>query len=444
NGSVEIKKTVNAPLTLDLLRNEPELVGHEIRNLLSSAGIKERRCVVGVPAAWVLTLHTALPDLADEDVQSFLELEAERGFPNSPDQLQVARSIVNTGSARYATQLAVLGDQVERFEAILAAAQLRPVQIVPAIAALPGAIADTGLGCLTAVVNEAGVTLLISAGGGIVGLRTLDHVIEAEGSERRLLTDAIARELRITLSQYPEDIRGSLRELRVVGAGDLAGQLADELGPRVKPLNLTARRLTTSNGAEHGLQVIGEPMLSGALSLAAQSLSATGDALNFLPPKPTLWQQISRKYSGKRLAYSGATAGAVAVVLVAMFLFQQFQLAGLRSEWRAMEKQVTELEELQADIRQFRPWNDANATSLGILRNITEAFPEEGSLTAKSVEIRQQSTVSVSGVTRDNAILLRTLDQLRATEGIAEVKVDTIRGTSPMQYTFNFQWRGNR
>lgn len=443
NGSVEIRKKAGAPLTLDLLRNEPELVGHEIRSLLDAAGIRERRCVVGIPASWILTLHTPLPELAEDDVASFLELEAERGFPNPPEQLQMARSEVNTGRARYVTQLAVLADQLRRFEAVLAAAQLRPVQIAPAIAALPGAIAAEGSGCLTAMVDDAGVTLLVSTGGGIVSLRTLDNVVESEGSERRLLIDVIARELRITLAQLPEDLRNGLQELRVIG-GDLAAQLGAELEPRVRPLDLSVRRLTTSNGVEHGLKIVGEPTLSGALSLAAQSLSATGNALNFLPPKPTFWQQVSRRYSGRRLAYSGATAGAVAVAVLALFAFQQLRLSGLRAEWAEMEARVTELDELQADIRRFRPWNDPNATSLGILKHITEAFPEEGTLTARTVEIRQQSAVSVSGVSRDHAVLLRTLDQLRAAEGIADVKVDTIRGTSPMQYTFNFQWRGSR
>ena len=39
NGSVEVKKALSTPLTLDLMRNETELVGREIRNLLDAAGV---------------------------------------------------------------------------------------------------------------------------------------------------------------------------------------------------------------------------------------------------------------------------------------------------------------------------------------------------------------------------------------------------------------------
>jgi len=442
NGSVEVKKTASVPLTLDLMRNEPELVGREIRNLLDAAGIRERRCVVGVPPEWVLSLHTPLPDLPEEDLQSFIELEGERGFPNSLDQLQLAISRHRTATAAYATQLAVTRDQVVRFEAVLAAAQLRPVRLSLGIAALPGALGQESQGVLTATVGESGVVLLLAGGGGIVALRTLDNVFEAEGSERRVLADVIFRELRITLSQLPDDLRGLLKELRVVGSGPVADHLARELESRARSLGLVVSRLTTSNGVEHGLKVIGQAPPGGALSLAAQFLGNPAGALNFLPPKPTLWQQVSQRYSGRRLAYTGATAGVVAAIVLGLFLYQSLRLAGLNQDWQAMEAKVTELEDLQARIRTFRPWHEPNITSLSILQRVTEAFPEEGSVTAKSVEIRNQSAVNISGVTRDSAALLATLDQLRKSAEIAEVKVDTIRGKTPMQFTFNFQWEG--
>ncbi len=442
NGSVEIRKTVNVPLTLDLMRNEPELVGREIRNLLDTAGIRERRCVVGVPPEWILSLHTPLPELPEEDLQSLIELEGERGFPSSLDQLQLAVSRHRTPTAAYATQLAVTRDQVARFEAVLSAAQLRPVRLSLGIAALPGAVAPEPQGNLTLTVSESGVVVLISAGGGIVALRALDNVFEAEGSERRILADVVFRELRITLAQLPADLRSLLRELRVVGSGPGVEPLARELESLVRGLGLDVRRLTNSQGVEHGLKVVGEAPLCGALSLAVQYLSNPAAGSNFLPPKPTLWQQVSQRYSGRRLAYTGATAGAVAVLILGLFLFQSVRLAALNREWQTMELKVTELEELQGKIRAFRPWFDPQVTSLGILQRVTEAFPEEGSVTAKTVEIRNQAAVNISGVTRDNAALLATLDRLRKAEEITEVKVDTIRGKTPMQFTFNFQWEG--
>ena len=43
NGSVRLVKHLKAPITLDPLRDEPELVGREIRNLLDQAKIATKR-----------------------------------------------------------------------------------------------------------------------------------------------------------------------------------------------------------------------------------------------------------------------------------------------------------------------------------------------------------------------------------------------------------------
>src|ERR1043166_1255779 len=81
NGSMAVLKSVAAPLALNLLTDDAELVGREIRNHLDQPGIRERRCVVCVPLNWALTVQIKVPELPEADVQSFLDIEAERGCP---------------------------------------------------------------------------------------------------------------------------------------------------------------------------------------------------------------------------------------------------------------------------------------------------------------------------------------------------------------------------
>ena len=78
--------------------------------------------------------------------------------------------------------------------------------------------------------------------------------------------------------------------------------------------------------------------------------------------------------------------------------------------------------------------------SLAILRQFTLAFPEDGSVTAKTIEIRDGNEINLSGTARDNAALLAMQARLRAAEGVSEVKVDQIRGKAPIQFTFDFQY----
>jgi hypothetical protein len=107
---------------------------------------------------------------------------------------------------------------------------------------------------------------------------------------------------------------------------------------------------------------------------------------------------------------------------------------------------VLELEHLQQQNRHFRPWFDERARSLSILRALSEAFPEDSSVSARTLELREPGSVSCSGIARDQEALLKTLDRLRASPEVAGLKVDQMRGRSPMQFTFNFQWNpgGNR
>ena len=131
-------------------------------------------------------------------------------------------------------------------------------------------------------------------------------------------------------------------------------------------------------------------------------------------------------------------------MFAALLLFQQWQLSTLRTQWRDMAPQVADLENLQQQIRKFRPWFDESRGSLSILRRLAEAFPEDGVVTAKTVEIRDLTTVTCSGTARDNPALLKTLDQLRGFQEVADVKVDQIRGGKPLQFTFNFHWGERR
>jgi len=112
----------------------------------------------------------------------------------------------------------------------------------------------------------------------------------------------------------------------------------------------------------------------------------------------------------------------------------------LRSQWSGISAKVLELQGVQGQIRQFRPWFDDSFRDLAILRQLTLAFPEDGAVTAKTIEIQAGNTVSCSGNARDNASLLATLAKLGAADGVSNLKVDLIHGKAPMQFTFDFQY----
>ena len=439
NGSLEAQQSFSVNLSLDPLTAAPELVGREIRNHLDAAGVRERRCVLGVPLRWMLTAHTELPPLPEADAASLLQLEAERGFPCDVTTLRQAHSRCRfAADKQFVTLAGIPNNQLATLEQVLAAAKLRPLSFSAGITALQPPAATEGV--LTLAVGESQVSLQITAGGGVAALRSLDGAVENEGARRSLHADLVAREARITLGQLAAGLRESVRRIRIFGPREFAQPLADAMELRFEPMGLQVELVTAYVPDEFGVELPPAAPVTAAFSLAARRLAGQPPVFEFLAPKPNAWQHMAAKYSSSRLRTAGAVAAGIIALGVGVFLFQEIQLMVLRSQWSAMSARVKTLDGVQQQIRKYRPWFDDSFRDLSILRQLTLAFPEDGAVTAKSVEIRDNNVVNCSGTANDNTALLRTLSQLRAANGVSDLKVDQIRGKSPMQFTFDFHW----
>jgi len=440
-GSLQLQQIFSVALALDPLTAAPELVGREIRNQLDAAGVRERHCILGLPLKWVLTAHTELPPLPEADAASLLQLEAERGFPTDVATLQMASSSCPLAADKKHVLLAAIpGAHIATLERVLAAAKLKPVSFTLGLAALQPPADENSNGVLALAIGESAVSLQITCGGGVAGLRALEGAIENPTGRPALLPDLVARESRIMLGGLPAELREAVKRIRIFGPRDLAQQLADEMELRFEPMGLTVEIVSAYRPDEFGLQLPPEAPLSAAFSLAACLLVEQPPALEFLPPKPTIIEQFAAKYSSGRLRTAGAVAAGIVAIVAGMFLVQQIELWRLGSQWSAMSAKVQELQGVQDQIRQFQPWYDPTFRDLAILRQLSLAFPEDGVVTAKTVEIQAGSTVSCSGNAQDNASLLATLGKLSATAGVSNLKVDLMHGKAPMQFTFDFQY----
>jgi hypothetical protein len=460
NGALQLRQTFSIALSLDPLTAAPELVGREIRNHLDAAGVRERHCVVGVPLKWALTAHTELPSLPEADAISLLQLEAERGFPCDVTTLRLANSrCLLAGGNQHVTLVGIPEAQLVTLEQVLAAAKLKPISFSLGLTALQpptgtplasaagtakvedAAGGDTRApGVLALAIGESQVGLQVSRGG-VAALRALEGAIEDEAGRRTLRADLVAREARITLGQLPAELREAVKRIRIFGPRELAQQLADEMELRFEPMGLAVEIVSAHTPDEFGVSLPPDAPVSPAFSLAARLLTGKTLVFEFLPPKPSPLQLLVARYASGRLRSAGSVAAGVVALVGGLFLFQELQLVLLRAQWSAMSARVSELNGVQDQIRQYRPWFDNSFRSLTILRELTLAFPEDGSVTAKSVEIRGGNTVTCTGIAQDNGALLRTLNQLRTADGVADVKLQQIRGKSPMQFSFDIHYR---
>jgi hypothetical protein len=464
NGALAVLQSFSATLTLDPLTAAPELVGREIRNQLDAAGVRERHCVFGVPLKWVLTAQTELPPLPPADADSLLQLEAEKGFHSDLATLQISDSRTPLADGKQNVLLAgIPGTHIAALEAGLAAAKLKPVSFALGISALqsavqspkskvqsPGTLSSATLdigqgtldspGVLALVVGESHVGLQITAAGGVVALRALEGAVENEAGRLTLHADLVARETRVTLGQLPGGLRDAVKRIRIFGPRDLARELADAMEARFAPAGVKTEVVAGYAPDEFGVQLPVEVSLSAAFSLAARVLTGQKPAFEFLPEKPNLIEQLAAKYSSGRLRTTGAVAAGVALIFLAVFLFQQVQLWHLRSQWSKMERQVGQLQAIQDNIRQYRPWYDGTFKNLAILRLLSVAFPEDGSVTAKNIEVRDGNTVTCSGTARDSSAVLAVESRLSAQPGVFAVHHEQSRGKAPMQFVLSFKF----
>lgn len=445
NGSLQPGQRFAVTLSLDPLTNDVELVGREILNHLEAAGVRERNCVFGLPLKWALAAHTKVPELPEADVASFLEIEAERGFPTDVATLQVSTSrLVSASGEQHATFVGVPKSHVERLELVLRAARLKPLSFSLGVTALqPPDIRDTE-GVLALVVGENQVGLQITCGGGVAALRALEGTVGTAGGERVLSGDLIAREARITLGQLPTDLRGSVRRIRLFGPHETIQPLADEIRSRLETGGMRVELATTYATGEFGRTIPPGTTVSTAFSLAAWQLVGRKGPFEFLPPKISAWQQMAGKYASGKWRTAGLAAAVLLLFVGAGFGWQQWQLNRLRSKWRQMSDPVKELSEVQDRIVKYRPWFDDSLRYLGILKELTLSFPADGTVTAKTLEIREvadapsTNVVSCSGNAQNYAALQRTVHQLGAMSGVSDLNVPT-RGKSPIQFSLDFR-----
>jgi hypothetical protein len=440
NGSLNVLQSFAVPLALNPFTGDPELVGREIRNHLDQAGVRERRCAVCLPLSSAMFLLAEVPDIPEEDVASFLQIEAERGFPYGQDALYMSTLRFSSNEKQYAAMVAISRNHVSQIEAALKAAQLKPVSFSLGVSALQNPREEKSNGVLALAVGPGNVDLQVTCDGGVIALRSLDEALESEGVQGQLSADFLIREIKITRGQLPPRFREIVRQVRVFGRGEMVRRFVSDIMPRLDSMGLQTSWVEGYAPDEFPKRLPPEAVVSTPLSLAAGYLTGAGAGLEFLPPKVRPWQRLTTRFSSRKLAWASSAAAGLLLLVGGAFGFQQWQLSRLEAQWTAMEPKVKDLEALQQKIKTFRPWFDDSFRSLTILRKLTEAFPEDGVVTAKTLEIRDLSSVTCSGVARDNQAFLKMLDRLRATKEISDLKVDQVRGKTPMQFTFNFHW----
>ncbi|HIG29910.1 MAG TPA: hypothetical protein EYQ50_19765 [Verrucomicrobiales bacterium] len=433
NGSASIEKTAGTELSLDPLTQEPELVGREIRDFLDESNFSETRCSVVLPNHWTLSFQFEMPELSEDDAESYIQMRSEQEFPFSVEDLIYSISKEEAPSGGFLVFVAAMQrNHVVRIEQVLASAGLRPLSFSIECCPLLKQISSEEEAVILLKESGSRIDLVISRGTSPFVLRSIGEIGVSEEKTSGLDMDALIREIKITLGQLPEDLRSSIQKVHWVGSEDaeLEPPHFPGLDERLRDLGLTLKIIQLEEDA--------------GIGSAKSCLEGVPPQLEFLPPRVSRFQEFTIRVSTRKNLWLGGSVAATVFIALAAIAIQDRILNRLDGKWSGMEKNVGEIQELQDRIRFYRPWFDPTVRSLIIARQLTEAFPEDGAVWVRQLEIKDQSRVFCSGVTRDNQSLLSVLDTLRNSPGVQDLRVQQIRGKEQLQFAFNYQWNEDR
>jgi hypothetical protein len=424
NGS-RVTASFELPLGADAVAANGERTGKELAAKLAEKGIRERRCVVCVPASWALTTSTDVPGIAAEDLRAYLELRAEREFPIPVTELRLAHSAFTAPDGKQrATVAAVPVRKMEAIERMLAAAECRALSISLGLdACLPKGEVPAALHF---VANGTHVDLVIAAGGGIAAVRSLPSPNDAEAFD----ATSFSREVRITLGRLPEALRHQLTQARFSGTPETAENLCLEIRQHLSRMGIDSRLQRAPAGGQPG----------AALDAAELHLRRQPIAFEFLAPEVNRWEVALRQFEDRRRRWIALGIVAAILLPILTFIIRSHIESSLDAEWTGMRRKVADLEALQQRIRQFRPWFEPAPQTLQTIESLAAAFPDQGDVWAKSVQVVDGSKVTCSGFARNQSALLSWFDRLRSRKDVTGLQVQQVRGENPIQFSITYKW----
>jgi Tfp pilus assembly protein PilN len=440
-GRTSVERSASLPLAIDVFAGDPELSANEIRLQLEAAEIRTHEAVLCLSAANLLVQRVDLAGVPEVDIDSLLALEAERAFPFPPEEIVVAGSRLEDGEGNpWATLVAVPVSHLLPQLTVLRKARVRLVSITAGAVALldsQGGEADAVM-----LADSQGLQLAAEYRGGVALLRSFEtSAVEGGTEEDADVLDDMQRELRISLRRAPRRMLQGLKRVRVFASDRMAESVQRRVDAELAegglaPVNAGVTEDGTIREGDPGQAF---PELVRAASLALKGCSP---ALEFWRPREGRWRGRLRRLLAKGLLVrAGLVAGLLVVLLIGAFAIQAWRAGSLERQWAAMENDVEHLQQIQDEIRARRPWADVEPDRLEIVRALTEAFPETGSVWVRTLEIRETDLVECAGSARSTRDYLAMLETLRKTPGVTGLQVGQVKGGSPIQFSFQYTWK---
>ncbi|MCK5805674.1 MAG: hypothetical protein KAI66_22770 [Lentisphaeria bacterium] len=392
------------PLLLQDGREED--LGGALRAKLEQAGFHASNCLLAVPPTWCADQLVMLPSTPVPDETEFFRLQAEIKLPFSSNEtaLSISRFSLSDGT-RGALLIALPLTRLQRWERLLAASGLACRGMFPAVWGH-----DSQSATPEAVVTHHGQDVFLQVAG-VDGMVVWRHL----GTS----TDTVhcARQLRIALVSLPPGAVAGLAGIRIVAPENMRDTAEQGFGGLRDASYLPGLKVDFS------CQPTAQDIAASLAAEASASRLATFQD----------WSNEPTRSVGQRSRVVIAVVAVLLALLVlgaGLLVKQAFRLGRLQDEQARLAPTVRHVENLRQTIRDLRPWFDTRPRTLDVLRAITEAFPDRGSVWVTQLSVVDGHEVKLMGLAANTDAWLTMQEQLRQSSRIAQLRVSQARSTN--------------
>lgn len=424
----------------DLTPENTKELGQRLRQFLHEQGFTAKRAVVGLAAKWVLAKEVEAPPATPEALAGILGIQAERVFSLNADELVF--DYCGRTSASQKSQVLLLAARrqiVDRIKELTSAAGLQVQAITVSAFACGHAHSVNGSASRYGLYTRPTYCEFWGQSEGTP--RFIKHIpLVVDGNPSGygdLLTAAIQRQVLLSARQD----QAPPHHIAAYDACGLSEDVFQRLNERLGP------QITVRNGPSSLLP--GGVQEGPAVAAAAVALTAVGTerlAVDFLNPRIG----ARKKADHKRVLVWAATIAAVCVIGLG------FWLAGWQSDRRAIAEYTQQLKDMSADLATAQEvvarltyagsWGSTEPRFLNCLREITQAFPDEGYVWATSLALNENGTGSVIGKATNESSVYDVFDKIKENAVFSNAKIvhirDVGRDSREKEFAIQFTFKG--
>lgn len=424
-------------------------LGQQLRQHLRAHHFSSRHAVVGIPTKWIVAKEIVAPPAGAEAVASMLSIQAERAFSLNASELVF--DYFGRTSASESSKLMLLAARrqiVDEVRELAVAAGLQVQAVTISALAFGKILSGGGPEARYGLYTRPTYCEFWSQANG--RLRSIKHVPMAGANgtapdRAQQLTAAIQRLILLS----GEQDQAPPHEVTVYDGDSRPDQLVDRLNSQLKP------HITVSDGRT-GLPCDRIDLSEG--SQDAQSIAAAAVAMTAVgtdrPPIDFLNPRLGRpKTSGRKRATTWAAVAAVVGVVAAGAVVADWQakradIATYRRQLEAMSADIEAARTMMEQMSYAASWTSQKPVFLDCLRELTQAFPEYGTIWATNLNLTEAGDGLLAGKAADDQSFYDVLNKLKQNEAFSSVMMMYLRGAGgnsrEKEFAVTFKFQGAR